>query len=55
MTRENFPPHGFAWNKEDKRCLGIKNAYRIDAKETKWESCIFSGKLNFQNKLHYVN
>ena len=55
MTRENFPPHGFAWNKEDKRCLGIKNAYRIDAKETKWESCIFSGKLIFLNKFYCVH
>ena len=53
MTRGNFPAHGFAWNKEDKRCLGIKNANVINTKDTKWESCIFTGKFNFQNELHY--
>ena len=52
MTRGNFPAHGFSWNKEDKRCLGIKNANVINTKDTKWESCIFTGNFNFQNKLH---
>ena len=53
MTRGDFPAHGFSWNKEDKRCLGIKNANVINTKDTKWESCIFTGKLMFKNKLHH--
>ena len=40
----NYYANGFAWNKETKECYGIKEANFIDAKETKWQSCIFSGK-----------
>ena len=44
ITDANYYANGFSWNKETKECYGIKEANFIDAKETKWQACIFSGK-----------
>ena len=44
LDRPNYNANGFAWNIETEECRGIIQANVIDAKETKWKSCIFSGK-----------
>ena len=37
--------NGFNWNKKTEECRGVIDATVIDTKQTKWESCIFTGKL----------
>ena len=37
--------NGFNWKKETEECRGVIDATVIDTKQTKWESCIFTGKL----------
>ena len=37
--------NGFNWKKETEECRGVIDATVIDTKQTKWESCIFTGEL----------
>ena len=54
MARGDTDANGFNWNADTQECRGVKDAYVIDTKQTKWKTCIFSGKSKIE-KLIFLN
>ena len=53
MARGETAANGFNWNAETQECRGVIDADVIDTKQTKWKTCIFTGKfLVLQNYLN---
>ena len=55
MARGNTDANGFNWNADTQECRGVKDAHVIDTKQTKWKTCIFSGKATIEKLTFLYN